>query len=86
MHKRLCKRADAPIRKVAQLMKQVVLEVEPRYKDLLVPQCVDLMYCPEKHGCGMYPSKEEVQNLIQLGKDCCKNKPEAPGFPIDLNK
>ena len=30
--------------------------------------------------------KEEIQNLIQLGKDCCKNKPEAPGFPIDLNK
>ena len=86
MHKRLCKRADAPIRKVAQLMKQVVSEVEPRYKELLVPQCVDLMYCPEKHGCGMYPSKEEIQNLIQLGKDCCKNKPEAPGFPIDLNK
>ena len=86
MHKRLCKRADEPIRKVAQLMKQVVLEVEPRYKELFVPQCVSMMYCPEKHGCGMYPSKDEVQKLIQLGKDCCKNKPEAPGFPVDLNK
>ena len=54
MHKRLCKRADAPIRKVAQLMKEEVLKVEPRYKDLLVPQCVDMLYCPEKHSCGMF--------------------------------
>ena len=42
MHKRLCVRADAPIRKVAQLMKEEVLNVEPRYKDLFVPQCVNM--------------------------------------------
>ena len=89
MHKRLCVRADAPIRKVAQLMKEVVLAVEPRYKELLVPQCQADMYCPEKHGCGAYPSKEEVQRLIKIGKECCKNKEEllTPlGMPIDLNK
>lgn len=86
MHKRLCKRADAPIRKVAQLMRDEVLKVEPRYKEFLVPQCIDMLYCPERHGCGMYPSKKEVQELIKLGKNCCKNKPETPGFPIDLNK
>ena len=74
MHKRLCVRADAPIRIVANLMKEAVIEVEPRYEELLVPQCQDLMYCPEKHGCGAYPSKEEVKKLIQLGKDCCKNE------------
>ena len=74
MHKRLCVRADAPIRKVAQLMKEAVIEVEPRYEELLVPQCQDLMYCPERHSCGAYPSKKELQKLIQLGKDCCKNE------------
>ena len=74
MHKRLCVRADEPIRIVANLMKEAVIEVEPRYEELLVPQCQDLMYCPEKHGCGAYPSKEEVKKLIQLGKDCCKNE------------
>ena len=31
MHKRLCVRADAPIRRVAQLMKEEVLKIEPRY-------------------------------------------------------
>lgn len=89
MHKRLCKRADAPIRRVAQLMRDEVLKVEPRYKDLLVPQCVAMMYCPERKGCGMYPSKEEVKKLIEDGKNCCKHKHEkiTPlGMPIDLNK
>jgi thymidylate synthase (FAD) len=74
MHKRLCVRADAPIRKVAQLMKEVVLAVEPRYEELLVPQCVDLMYCPEKHSCGKFPRKNELKDLIEKGKNCCKNK------------
>ena len=89
MHKRLCKRADVPIRRVAQLMRDEVLKVEPRYKDLLVPQCVAMMYCPERKGCGMYPSKEEVKKLIEDGKNCCKHKHEkiTPlGMPIDLNK
>ena len=72
MHKRLCVRADEPIRKVAQLMKQAVLEVEPRYKELLVPQCQSGMYCPEKHGCGAYPSKAELQELIRIGKEAKK--------------
>ena len=69
MHKRLCKRADAPIRKVAQLMKEEVLKVEPRYKDLLVPQCVDLLYCPERSTCGLYPNKQELIRLINKGKE-----------------
>ena len=86
MHKRLCVRADAPIRQVAKLMKQAVLEVEPRYAELFVPQCQADMYCPEKHGCGAYPNKEEVQRLIQIGKECCKNKEELiTPFKIDLN-
>ena len=90
MHKRLCVRADAPIRKVAQLMKEAVLAVEPRYEELFVPQCKANMFCPEKHGCGAYPSKEEVEKLIELGKNCCKGKKEKltpfDVFEIDLGK
>lgn len=77
MEKRLCVRADAPIRQVAKLMREVVLAVEPRYEEFLRPQCESLMYCPEKHTCGAYPSKEEVQRLIQAGKDCCKNNQDG---------
>jgi flavin-dependent thymidylate synthase len=69
MHKRLCTRADLPIRKVAQLMKQEVLKVEPRYEEFLVPQCKAMMYCPEKHSCGMCISKEELINLINNNKE-----------------
>lgn len=73
MHKRLCVRADEPIRKVAQEMKKAVIEVEPRYAELLVPQCKSLMYCPEKHGCGAYPNKATVENYIKLGMKSCKD-------------
>ena len=87
MHKRLCVRADLPIRTVAKLMKEAVLAVEPRYEELFVPQCKDLMYCPEKHGCGAYKSKEEIQKLIELGEACCKNKSETSFdvYKIDLS-
>lgn len=69
MHKRLCVRADAPIRQVAKLMKEAVIAAEPRYAELLVPQCVDLMYCPEKHTCGACVSKDELKELIRKGKE-----------------
>lgn len=74
MHKRLCVRADEPIRKVASLMREEVLKIEPRYEELLVPQCVAMMYCPEKHGCGAYPSKEEIQDIIRIGKRVKNNQ------------
>ena len=65
MHKRLCVRADKPIRQVAKLMREEVLSVEPRYAEYLVPQCQAMMYCPEHKGCGAYPSKEELKKLIR---------------------
>jgi hypothetical protein len=45
-------------------MKEEVLKVEPRYKDLLVPQCKKLMYCPERHSCGAMEGKDFVQSAI----------------------
>lgn len=64
-NKRLCMRADEPIRIVAEKMKYAVLEVEPRFKPLLVPQCVKYLYCPETKGCGMYPTKGQLQKKIK---------------------
>jgi flavin-dependent thymidylate synthase len=66
MDKRLCMRADLPIRKVAQLMRDEVLKVEPDYKGLLVPQCERLMYCPEKHSCGKCEKRDFVQSAILM--------------------
>ena len=54
-HKRLCTRAELPIRALAKLMVKEVIEAEPRYAPYLVSQCDHLGYCPEGHSCGKYP-------------------------------
>lgn len=65
MHKRLCLRADKPIRVVAQLMLKEILEVAPIYEKYLVPQCEFLLYCPEKHGCGKCKyKKQDIKNIL----------------------
>lgn len=54
---RLCTRAELPIRKLVEKMVAEVVEVEPRYKELLVPQCEILGRCPELKGCGRYEKR-----------------------------
>lgn len=44
---RLCTRAERPIREIVKAMVKQVVEVEPRYRPFLVPQCKKLGYCPE---------------------------------------
>ena len=44
---RLCTRAERPIRTIVKEMVDQVVEVEPRYKPFLVPNCKKLGYCPE---------------------------------------
>lgn len=52
---RLCTRAELPIRTIVRQMVNQVIEVEPRYKFLLVPQCIKLGYCPENNKeCARY--------------------------------
>ena len=49
---RLCTRAELPIRTIVKDMVRQVVEVEPRYKPFLVPNCKKLGYCPEgDHSC-----------------------------------
>lgn len=68
MLKRLCSRADEPIRQVAKLMKEEVQKVTNVYDEFFVPNCEKLMYCPEKASCHKHPSKEEFKKIIELGK------------------
>ena len=62
MHKRLCKRAQDLIRKVAIEMKKQVKEILPEFATQLVPHCQHLLWCPEskKMTCGAYPNKEDL--------------------------
>ena len=73
MHKRLCMRADLPIRQVARLMRDEVLAVAPRYEEFFVPHCEDLLYCPERHSCGRYPSKNVIKSIIDDAKGVSNN-------------
>ena len=69
MHKRLCVRTEDVFRQLAIMIKKEVLEVLPELSDVLVPQCKYLMWCPETHGCGGYPSKKELRSKINLPKE-----------------
>ena len=71
---RLCVRAEDCIREMTILMKNEVLKILPELESDLVPNCVRLMYCPEgKAGCGAYPTKKELKEIINKGKEAMKN-------------
>lgn len=62
---RLCVRAEDKIRELAKLMKEATIEILPELKSRLVPNCQELLYCPEgRHSCGAYPTKKELKELI----------------------
>ena len=62
---RLCTRTEDAHRQLAIAMKEALCAILPEFEDILVPQCKKLLYCPESASCGAYPSKEEVQKIIQ---------------------
>lgn len=69
MNMRLCTRTEDVHRQLAIKMRDAVLEVMPELSEYLVPQCNRLLYCPEaRGGCGKYPSRDEVKELILVSK------------------
>lgn len=69
MNMRLCIRTEDIHRQLAIKMRDAVLEVMPELSEYLVPQCDRLLYCPEARGsCGKYLSRNEVKELILVGK------------------
>lgn len=67
MNVRLCTRTEDVHRKLAIEMKKAVLDILPGLKNDLVPNCQFLLWCPEgKRGCGMYPTKAELMNMLQI--------------------
>ena len=67
-HKRLCARAEEPIRNLTKLIRDNVITILPELKNYLIPQCEYLLWCPEKNGCGRYPNKNKTKDL--LGYEC----------------
>lgn len=69
MNMRLCTRTEDVHRQLAIKMRDAVLEVMPGLSEYLVPQCDRLLYCPEaRGGCGKYPNKERIKELITMGE------------------
>jgi len=59
LHKRLCMRTQDFHRQVANLMKNEVINILPKVRDRLVPQCEYLLWCPEgNRSCKKYPTRE----------------------------
>lgn len=67
MNVRLCSRSQWEIRKLAQLIRTSVLEILPELREYLVPQCENLLYCPEHKSCGRKQSKEMTKKILQGG-------------------
>lgn len=69
-HMRLCVRAEAPIRKLAQKMKEETVKILPELENRLVPNCEYLLWCPEgKKGCGRYSTKKELKERLENGSN-----------------
>lgn len=69
--KRLCKRAQDEIKAVAVEIKRIVSEINPRFAKELTPHCQHLLWCPEHKGCGAYPTRTEVEEIILNAKKVC---------------
>lgn len=66
---RLCVRTEDKCRELARLIRDAVLEILPELESRLVPNCQNLLWCPEgKKGCGAYPTKKELKEVIERGK------------------
>ena len=63
---RLCKRAQWEIRELAERMLECLKEECPELFEDVGPQCEQKGFCPEKKGCGLRPTYDE---LVNGGKD-----------------
>lgn len=58
VHKRLCYQASKETRELVEELCKKVIEVNPEFKDLLVPNCIYRNgKCDEFHSCGYYKTK-----------------------------
>lgn len=63
---RLCVRTEDKHRKLAEAIREAVIEVVPELANRLVPNCEANLWCPEgKHSCGRYPTKAELKKKLE---------------------
>lgn len=57
---RLCNSSQLEIRKLASLMRDEILNIEPWLKPYLVPKCILLKGCNEHKSCGYYEAYKKI--------------------------
>ena len=62
---RECNRAFWEYRQLFNDVKNALSRWSKEWQELIdltfYPKCVELRYCPEAHGCGRYPTKEQIE-------------------------
>lgn len=62
---RECSRAFWEYRQLFSDVKNALSRWSKEWQELIdmtfYPKCVELRYCPEAHGCGRYPTKEQIE-------------------------
>ena len=66
---RLCVRTEDKHRELAQALKEATIQILPELTEYLVPNCKNLLWCPEKKSCGAYPTKAKLKELINGSKN-----------------
>ena len=59
--KRLCHMASKNCQKIMGMIRKAVLETNPEFEDVLVPQCEYLHDCPEFKSCGYWDAKKKIK-------------------------
>lgn len=60
--KRLCRMASKNCQKIMGMIRKAVLETNPEFEDVLVPQCEYLHDCPEFKSCGYWDAKKKLKD------------------------
>lgn len=65
-HRRLCRMASPNCQKIMKMIRMAVLESNPEFEDVLVPNCEYLHSCPEFKSCGYWDAKKELDRLKNI--------------------
>lgn len=66
LNKRLCVRAEAAFREVAEMILSLLRDITPEIFNYVGAHCEQYGYCPEgKYSCGKYPTLKELRGNYQ---------------------
>lgn len=83
-HERLCTRAEYPIRRLVQQMRDLIVELIPELEPKLVVKCKANLFCTEDKCCGIAPTREEVVEKLNTPSPTEVYNKLMSGIPMRL--